>query len=254
MTHKSFMMLAAVSALMLSRTADAALPRTVIADTFSHNAGQLLGGTTTELGNRTWSSLVSLRILGGKAEWTDVANSADVAYIAPTDRKFSIEAVASDRWIDPPLNQNIALGFADNNPGPPGSNISGRTSLSVTIDEGGFIYIWDNAFAAIKASGKTLVDVGLPLDHTGDIPMLLEMDPVNNTARAEVNNMEVYNIAYTITEPITFAGFAWAGQSSGAWDNFAVRQDYIPEPGSIGLIGVGGLFLTVHRLRHRRRL
>lgn len=114
------------------------LEHVVYEDTFSHDDGQSLAGTSPEArpGFEKWSSPVSHTISGGKAAFSNVANSADVKYLAPTDRKFSIEAVASDRDLDSP---NIALGFADSTPHnpdgfnpetSPGQNISGRTSLN----------------------------------------------------------------------------------------------------------------------------
>ena len=248
--------LAAVIVFLVSEAAQAQLadlPHVVYEDTFSHDEGFILRGTLPEIGpeGEEWSSLVTHEIFEGKANFRDVANSADVKYLAPTDRKFSVEAVASERDVGGALtpNHNIALGFADSTPNnpdgfqpevPPGQNISGRTSLTLGIDGGGGIYLWENSFNKQVASGMTLTDAGLALDFQGDIPMKLEMDPVNDRAVALVNNVIVYDIDFDIDSdstcdvgsdpcryPITWAGFGWSGPGriQGAWDDFRIREE-----------------------------
>jgi hypothetical protein len=222
---------------LLSATVSAQIP-VFIEDDFNHDLGGFLNGSTTSDGNAVWSSAPSLVIsFSEKAEHSDVANNGYVPFQSPTTSAFSIEAITSERdhciVSGFGCNFNIGLGFSDDSPGPhPGGNIFGLSSLTLGIDHGGGIALWDNRFGAVVASGRTLadLDVGLTNDFQGDIPMLLELDPVNNTARAEVNNVEVYNIPYTIASVINWGGFGWSSTISGKWDDFKIRAQGPADP------------------------
>jgi hypothetical protein len=247
-----FVLLTLVASLLVTQVAQAQLPVLVIEDTFAHDEAGGLNGTTTTTGGATWYSVTNMTIAGEKASHTDVANSGYVDYSAPTDRSFSIEAVLTDRDITAPTNANVALGFSDDPAGAsPGANIFGVSSLSLTIDKTGGIHLWDNRFAAQKATGQMLTDVGLANDTAGPIPMRLTLDPVNNRAVGEVNNVVAYDINYTIADSINLGGFGWSSTASGDWDDFAIRQG-VPEPATVGMFALGGLALMWARKRFRR--
>lgn len=221
---------AVLAAMMVFNSHLAAEIPVFVEDDFSHDLGGFLDGTTTSDGNAVWTSSTNMLIsFDEKAQHSDVANSGYVPFQAPSDSTFSIEAVASNRdhCFDDDMfgcNYNIGLGFSDDVPGThPGGNIFGLSSLTLAINHQGSIGLWDNRFHQNLKSGKFLADVGLTDDFEDEIPMLLELDPVNNTARAVVNNVEVYNVNYEITDQINWGGFGWSSTNSGAWDDFKIR-------------------------------
>ena len=201
---------------------DAALP---ITDTFNRADGDLMGQDVPQ-GGTFWLVSSGTASISGQAVTTTVdGTDVIVPFTAPTDTPFMVETTVR-RSLGGAGGHSTGTGFSRN-------GVGSSSSLHLMVDINGVIRIIDNSLAGYeypgKAYDKTLADVGLAAAHTGDLPMLLWMDPVNDKAVGVVNGIVVYTIDYPFPDSIVGAGFYNSTTGGGYYDDFAVTTgSYLP--------------------------
>ena len=195
----------------------------VILDRFARDDGPL-EGQQTPVGKVTWSANPGFMIHSNRLHNESLAAGALVPFAAPTDIRYTIEVDVSHAvgeqdhatflMLSNNLSDDIALA------GKSDSNI-----LALSFDKTGQISLWENSFKTLLFLQESETVVGKPAEATH---LLLEIDPVKHTVRAEINAKEVAFITHPLQATPTRVGLGYFGLDAVSFDNFKVSQGTRP--------------------------
>lgn len=214
----------------------------------ARTAGLTLNGATTETGGTTWvtRSTSPMPVFGGDVTngyvtLNDDGTSRNARVLTPTDGDIvdlqaDVHPTGSSGWM------GIGLG----NP---------AFHSDATWPSGVFVLIYTGGQYQVSANGTSIVikTGATPSYNSNGLNTLkLEYNKVQNQMSVWINSTQVvssYDLdSNSFTPTITYAGFSYYANLNGAVsaDNFSLSTSLIPEPASIGLLGLAALTL-LHR-------
>jgi len=218
------------------------LSTTVINDNFDR-ADAILDGSTTPVGGAQWTANSSFNVVANGLTNNTANSAALVPFAAPSDRPYTIEVDVTRG--SGTQNHSTFLILTNKDAGSLGLNGTGDSEvLAFSFHQDGDVGLWENNFNTPLVQFEGNNPLGNPSDPTH---LLLEIDPVGDRVRAEVNGTEVINVIHSLNATPTMVGFGHSHLVPTSFDNFQVNIIESTDP-TIAALQNGTNVLAIHGL------
>lgn len=222
----------------------------IYADTFTRTGALLADVPDTRLGlyggsaSATWAG-ANFPLASDMVSAATVNGAATLPFVPETGRVYTLSVtentLTGNGWL--------ALGYSDG----PGSSINSY-HLDVTL---AFPKAWMLMISPTSGSnnqsfyggGTNGVANGAPIGNakgTHTISIVLDTNPALWTLDWKIDGVSKRTAAFAANPTISSISFGREAASTGTFDDFSLTVD-VPEPATLGLLGMGGLLMLPRR-------